>query len=108
MGREVTGGGYRHESLRFGFGTPVYVADVNFDRGVFPLDAGNESKVEDILRRYGRAVRLEFEQDSCNFSLESLSPDFPLAQIVEAFQLVSLDDYHRQYAQNVERRRPGV
>src|ERR1043166_1104923 len=30
-GREVAAGGYRHETLRFGFGAPVYTATLNFD-----------------------------------------------------------------------------
>ncbi|MBI3919842.1 MAG: carbon-nitrogen hydrolase family protein [Armatimonadetes bacterium] len=97
MGREVVGGGYRHETLRFGFGIPVYTADVNFDKAVFPVDEGNEGKMADIIRRYGRGVQLEFFQDMSVFTLESLSPSITVPDVIRAFQLVSMDEYLSAY-----------
>jgi len=92
LGREVAAGGYRHETLRFGFGVPVYSADVNFDKAVFHFD-GNIQKYEAILRRYGTMVRAEFDQQNVRFSLESVSPDVTVQQIIEAFSLEPIQEY---------------
>ncbi|GEM_PF-1485370 len=107
MGREVAGGGYRHETLRFGFGAPVYTADVNFDKQLFPLDCGNERKMVDIQRRYGGSVRLETDQDACTFALESLSADLPVRRIIEEFGLVTMDEYMAQYRRFIRERFPA-
>lgn len=92
LGHELVQGGYRHETLRFGFGVPVYVADVNFDFGVFHFDH-NQEKIEDILRCYGKDVWLTFDQDNVRFSLESRSPDLTISEIVERFELKPLAAY---------------
>lgn len=92
MGREMVGGGYRHETLRFGFGVPVSTAEVNFDRAVFPLD-GNQDKIEGVLRRYGCAVKMEFDQDSGCFSLESSSQELTVTEMIKAFDLAPMDEY---------------
>jgi predicted amidohydrolase len=86
LGKEVAAGGYRHETLRFGFGVPVYTADVNFDTAVFHFDR-NQDHIEAVLRRYGADVAIEFDQDNCLFSLESRSPELTIRQVAEEFGL---------------------
>lgn len=86
LGHEVAGGGYRHETLRFGFGAPVYVTDVNFDKAVFHF-GGNQEKIEALLRRYGDRVKLEFDQADVRFTLESVADDLPLRQVVDEMKL---------------------
>lgn len=92
LGREVAAGGYRHETLRFGFGAPVYTADINFDSAVFHFD-GNIRHYEAILRKYGAAVRAVFDQANVRFSLESLSPEVTIRQIIKEFDLEPIGEY---------------
>ncbi len=92
MGQVVTAGGYRHETLRFGFGVPVYTADINFDRAVFHFDH-NQEKIEAILRRYGRDVKIEFDQANSCFSVESLSQKLAVKDVTAAFELEDMDEY---------------
>ena len=92
LGREIAGGGYRHEQLRFGFGVPVYTADINFDSAVFHFDL-NQEKIDPILRRYGAAVRLAFDQENSRFALESLAPDLTIGEVAREFGLETMGDY---------------
>jgi len=95
LGREVAAGGYRHETLRFGFGAPVYTADINLDGAVFHFDR-NQEKIEEIMRRYGRDVAVAFDQDNVRFSVESLSPRFSVRDVIEEFDLQPIDEYLRE------------
>ncbi len=104
LGHEVMAGGYRHETLRFGFGTPVYTADVNFDKAVFHFDR-NIQKYEAILRQYGTMVRAEFDQQNVRFSLESVSPDVAIQQVIEAFNLEPIQEYLVRASQECQARR---
>jgi len=101
LGRDIVAGGYRHETLRFGFGVPVYTADVNFDKQVFHFDL-NQTKIEDILRRYGSEVAIDFDQDECCFALESLSPDLTVKRIVAEFELRPRGKHLRETREGVE------
>ncbi len=92
LGREVAAGGYRHETLRFGFGVPICVADINFDSAVFHFDY-NQQQIEPILRRHGKDVWLTFDQENVRFMLESRSPQLTVAQIAREFELVTAGDY---------------
>ena len=92
LGREVAGGGYRHETLRFGFGAPVYVADLNFDRATFHFDY-NQQQIVPLLARYGREVRVDFSQENVVFALESLSPRFTVQDLIAEFKLLPYDTY---------------
>ncbi|MFA5863389.1 MAG: carbon-nitrogen hydrolase family protein [Phycisphaerae bacterium] len=96
LGRQVVEGGYRHETLRFGFGVPVYTAMVNFDKKVFHLD-GNQQKIETILRQYGSKIKLDFDQDNVRFALESLSSEFTVKDVVKTFQLQPIEEYLAQF-----------
>ncbi len=91
LGRDVVAGGYRHETLRFGFGVPVYVADINLDAASFSFGPGrNQESIEAILRRYGSAVRLTFDQHNCRYSIEVVSPELSIDQVINEFDLVPI------------------
>jgi hypothetical protein len=92
LGHEVVQGGYRHETLRFGFGVPLYTADVNFDKAVFHFDR-NQEKIEAILRQYGADVGIDFDQLNSRFALESRSSALSVREVANRFQLQGLDDY---------------
>lgn len=94
-GRELAAGGYRSETLRAGFGSPVIQATVNFDAVTLFADF-NQAKLSDVARRYGPRVRIRFDQPNCNFLLESRSPDLSVDEIMREFDLVSRRNYFAQ------------
>ncbi len=85
-------GGYRQESLRFGFGAPVYTATLNFDRVALFGDI-NQSQIVRIREKYGSRVRIDFDQMNCLWFLESVDPDLHEKAILEEFELISARDY---------------
>ncbi len=91
-GREIASGGYRHETLRQGFGSPIVQATINFDSVALFADV-NQEKMLDIQRRYGSKVCVRFDQPSCVFLLESRSHDVTVAELMREFELVSRRDY---------------
>ena len=91
-GKEVAEGGYRHETLRFGFGIPVYTATLNFDRQRFHGDF-NQDKIVDIQKRYGMEVGIVFDQQNCSFYVESLSENFTVQDVIRDFGLVPYQQY---------------
>jgi predicted amidohydrolase len=91
-GRELAAGGYRSETLRAGYGTPIVQAALNFDAVTLFADF-NQEKIPEILRRYGTDVRVRFDQPNCIFLLESRSRDLTVAEIMREFELVSRRDY---------------
>lgn len=91
-GRDVAAGGYRNETLRFGFGSPIVAATLNFDR-VSLYGNHNQQKMLDVQRRYGAAVRIEFDQANCLFLLESRSPDLTVKEVVAEFGLIDQRTY---------------
>jgi hypothetical protein len=95
-GKEKIAGGYRNETLRFGFGAPVYCADINFDRECFFAN-DNQLKIVDLERHYGDEIRIEYDQDNCNYYIESLSPDFQMSDVKEKFELISRTDYIKRF-----------
>ena len=96
-GRELAAGGYRSETLRFGFGAPVIMATINFDRVVLHIDF-NQSRMVDIQRTYGERVRVTLNQHNSIFILESRSPDLTVREIMERFDLVSKRVYLRPFS----------
>jgi predicted amidohydrolase len=91
-GLEMIEGGYRHETLRFGFGVPVYTATINFGRvALFGND--NQQKIKAISEKYGQRVRITFEQENCLFFLDTLDPALPEASVVEEFGLIPANEY---------------
>jgi predicted amidohydrolase len=86
MGRDMVAGGYRHEQLRWGWGVPVYVADVNFDQASFHFDR-NQEQIESILRKHGDKVAIDFDQQNCRFTIESRSDRISVQDVVGEFGL---------------------
>lgn len=95
-GSELAAGGYRSETLRFGFGSPVLLATVNFDAVTLFADH-NQQKMSDVERHYGRDVRIRFNQSNCLFTLESRSADLSVEEVLRQFGLVSRRDYFAQH-----------
>lgn len=91
-GEDVVAGGYRQESLRFGFGAPVYTATLNFDR-VALYGNHNQGKMAAVLGKYGRRVRVTFDQENCLWFLESRDPALAEQSIIAEFELISARDY---------------
>lgn len=94
-GTELAAGGYRSETLRFGFGSPVLPATINFDSVTLFADF-NQDKMRDVARHYGRDVRIRFNQNNCLFTLESRSPDLTVQEVMRQFGLISRRDYMAQ------------
>lgn len=90
--RELAAGGYRSETLRAGFGTPMQTGTINFDAVTLFPDF-NQDKLHDVQRHYGNRVRLRFDQSNCVFLLESRSADLSIGEIMREFELVSRRDY---------------
>jgi predicted amidohydrolase len=94
-GTELAAGGYRVETLRAGFGSPVVQATINFDAVTLFADF-NQDRMQDVQRQYGRKVRIRFSQPNCIFTLESRSPDLSVRDIMREFGLVSRRNYFKQ------------
>jgi len=92
LGNTLAEGGYRQETLRFGYGVPVYLADLNFDRLVCHFD-GNQDHIEAIQRTYGPDVRITFDQANVVFAVDSLSAELTEADIAAKFSLEPQRDY---------------
>lgn len=105
-GKELAAGGYRNETLRFGFGSPVIMATINFDRVVLHVDI-NQSRIADIERTYGKKVHVRFDQPNTIFILESRSQDVTVREIVKKFHLVPRRTYLRKYSNLTESLRQG-
>jgi predicted amidohydrolase len=91
-GTQLAAGGYRAETLRMGYGSPVLLATINFDAVTLFADF-NQEKMRDIAAHYGRRVRIRFSQHNCIFTLESRSPDLSVEEVMRQFGLVSRRDY---------------
>jgi hypothetical protein len=95
-GAELAAGGYRSETLRSGFGSPVLQATINFDAVTLFADF-NQEKMRDVQRCYGSKVRIRFNQSNCLFTLESRSEDLCVRNIMKEFGLVTRRDYFAQH-----------
>lgn len=104
--KELAAGGYRSETLRAGFGTPLQIATINFDAvALFP--DFNQDKLRDVQRHYGSNVRLRFDQSNCVFLLETRSDDLSIGEVMRQFELISRRDYLGSLASlSVDRTRP--
>ena len=91
-GRELAAGGYRSETLRAGLTSPVQLATINFNAVTLFADI-NQERLPDVACRYGRDVRIRFDQHNCNFVLESLRPEISVPDIMREFGLVSRQAY---------------
>lgn len=104
-GTELAAGGYRSETLRFGFGSPVLLATINFDAVTLFADL-NQDKMRDVARHYGRDVRIRFNQHNCVFALESRSPDLSVQEVMRQFGLISRRDYMAQLDPRTGQKQP--
>ena len=95
-GTELAAGGYRSETLRFGFGSPVIQATINFDAVALFADF-NQDKIQDVQRHYGAKVRIRFNQPNCLFTLESRSQDLSVGEVINQFGLISRRDYFARH-----------
>jgi len=95
-GTELAAGGYRSETLRFNFGSPLLTATINFDAVTLFADF-NQAKMRDVERHYGNAVRIRFNQPNCLFTLESRSADLRVEEVMREFGLISRRDYFAKY-----------
>ena len=93
---ELAAGGYRSETLSFGFGSPVLLVTVNFDAVTLFADH-NQEKMRDVERHYGRDVRVRFNQPNCLFTMESRSADLSVKEVMRQFGLVSRRDYFSRH-----------
>jgi predicted amidohydrolase len=94
-GKEIAEGGYRSESLRFGFGAPVIFASINFDRVVLHADY-NQAKMIDVQSKYGKRVRVTFDQQNMLLFLESRCRELTTESIVKEFELLPRREYLAQ------------
>jgi predicted amidohydrolase len=94
-GSPLAEGGYRSETMRFGFGMPMLLATINFDAVTLFADF-NQQKMRDVARHYGRDVRIRFDQSNCVFTLESRSADLTVPDIMREFGLISRRDHFAQ------------
>jgi len=102
-GSELAAGGFRSETLRSGFGSPVLMATVNFDAVTLFADF-NQQKIVDIECHYGRDVRIRFNQPNCLFTLESRSADLSVDELMREFGLVSRRDYFAEHDPSRQKR----
>ena len=91
-GQTIAEIGYRSEALRFGFGSPIAMATLNFNRISLFADS-NQDKMLDVQRAYGKDIRITFDQPNNRFILESRSPDLSVQDIVQKFGLAPLRPY---------------
>ena len=97
-GQDIAAGGHRWETLRFGFGSPVVTARINFDRALFHAD-GNQQKMVTIQRDLGQRVAITFDQPNCTFAVESRCPELNIQQIITRYELVERKTYLRNARQ---------
>jgi predicted amidohydrolase len=94
-GADVVAGGHRHETLRLGFGPPVFTAALNFDC-VALYGNDNQDKMVAVQRAYGARVKVQFDQQNCLFFLESVCDDLTVGKVMREFGLISARDYFAQ------------
>jgi len=95
-GLSVVEGGYRNETLRFGFGAPVYTATLNFDR-VALYGSSNEEQIVALLSQYGKRITISYDQENCLWFLGSNDPELGEAGIIKEFGLIPANKYFQDY-----------
>ena len=94
-GKELAQGGFRNETLAFGYGPAFITATLNFNRVVLFADR-NQTKINDVLAKYNARVRVTFDQPNAIFVLESRDATLDVNDLVREFGLVSRRDYFAQ------------
>jgi predicted amidohydrolase len=102
-GREIAAAGYRWETLRFGFGSPIAMGRINFNK-VALFGDGNQEKILDVQRVLGKQVAVRFDQQNVLFILESRCPELRISQVIERFGLMPRRTYLRECRKQVQNR----
>lgn len=95
-GREVAEGGYRNETLRFGFGAPIVMAEINFDKAVFGGDDIQRCAVK-MQHTYGDKIRVRFNQNNCRWFVESVADDLTIDDVKREFNLLDIIEERAAY-----------
>jgi len=103
-GKEMASGGFRHETLRFGFGVPVYTATINFGR-VALYGNHNQEKIKAISQKYGDRVRISFDQENVLFFLDTTDPALPEERVIAEFDLIPSRKYFEDCRRAVQCKR---
>jgi len=105
-GRDLVAGGYRSETLRFGFGAPVYTATINFDKATFHCGS-DQQKIQQILSERGDQIQIEMMQDEALFIAESIAEDYTIEDLIRDYEMTRLDDYMSKYNKQREQHLVG-
>ena len=100
-------GGQRNETLRWGGGSPVYTADINFDYVVISNDCDYEI-IRDIESTYAGRISIHMDQQDCCFLFESLAEDVTAAQVISEYNLMPRKQLLAQALEKIEQRRADV
>ncbi|MHC4874027.1 MAG: carbon-nitrogen hydrolase family protein [Planctomycetota bacterium] len=103
-GKELAVGGGRWETLRFGFGSPVIMADINFDKVALSANH-NQPKMVEVEKKYGSKIKVEFDQQNTTFFMESLADDLTVADVMADFDLISRKDMLAQAEEKINKAR---
>ena len=95
-GRELAAGGYRCETVRAGFASPIQQATINFNAVTLFADH-NQDRMGDVERHYGEKVRIRFDQHNCIFTLESRCAELAVEDVMREFGLISRREYFANY-----------
>lgn len=101
LGEELVQGGLRQETLRWGGGNPVYLADVNFDAAVVSSDCSYEA-IRQIEQAYAGRISVRLHQHNCVFYFESLCHDVSIAQVLVEYGLEKERDALRKARMRIE------
>ncbi len=104
LGHERVQGGLRHETLRWGGSSPVFVADINFDYAVISNDCDYET-IRDLERTYAGRVSVRMDQQNCCFLFESLSEEVTTAQVLAEYGLTLRKPLLNEALKQIEQRR---
>ena len=85
-------GGYRSETLRFGFGHPVFTASINFNRIVLHAD-GNADKIPELQKKYGWRLQIRFYEEDSRFIVTSHDETLDVQDVAREFDLVKVRNY---------------
>lgn len=91
-GIEISQGGFRNETLGFGYGPPMISATINFNRIALFADH-NQTRINDVLARYRSRVRVSFNQPNALFVLESRDVDLDIREVAREFDLIPRREY---------------
>lgn len=83
---------------------PWLCSPVNLDKAVFHLDY-QQQKLKDLRAKYGRALKVRMYGAEGRFTIESLSPDLTVQDIIKEFELVTYRDYIKRATINQDKAR---